>query len=134
MPRHVDRSSSSSDVLGEPLMPICLDPKYSSYRRAVSPNLLCDRPRAPVQERPRNCITIGLINNMPDAALEATERQFLSLLDSASEGIHIRLSFHALHNVPRNELGARHVRNFYSSVENLRGKTLDGLIVTGRGR
>jgi homoserine O-succinyltransferase/O-acetyltransferase len=113
-------------------MPICLDSKYSSYSRAVSTNLLRDKPPAAVQVRPRNCITIGLINNMPDAALEATERQFLSLLDSASEGIHIRLSFHALPNVPRNEFGARHVRNFYSSVEDLWGKKLDGLIVTGR--
>ena len=69
---------------------------------------------------------------MPDGALEATERQFLSLLDSASEGIQIRLSFHALPNVPRNESGARYVRNFYSSAENLWGKHLDGLIVTGR--
>jgi homoserine O-succinyltransferase/O-acetyltransferase len=113
-------------------MPICLESKYSNYRRTVTANLLRDKPPAAVQERSRNCITIGLINNMPDAALEATERQFLSLLDSASEGIHIRLSFHALPSVPRNELGARHVRNFYSSVDNLWGKKLDGLIVTGR--
>jgi homoserine O-succinyltransferase len=128
----IGRQVAHADVLGEMLMPICLDSKYSSYSRAVSANLLRDKPPAAVEERSRNCITIGLINNMPDAALEATERQFISLLDSASEGIHIRLSFHALPNVPRNELGARHVRSFYSSVENLWGKELDGLIVTGR--
>jgi homoserine O-succinyltransferase/O-acetyltransferase len=69
---------------------------------------------------------------MPDGALDATEQQFLSLLDTASEHILIRLSFHSLPNVPRNEWGARHVTKFYSSVENLRGKKLDGLIVTGR--
>ncbi len=30
------------------------------------------------------CITIGLINNMPDAALEATERQFTDLIRAAT--------------------------------------------------
>jgi homoserine O-succinyltransferase len=44
----------------------------------------------------------------------------------------IRLSFHALPNIPRGESGAGHVRNYYSSVENLWDKSLDGLIVTGR--
>src|SRR5271168_1859547 len=113
-------------------MPICLDSNYSSYSRLVRTNLLRDKPPAEFKERSSNSITIGLINNMPDGALEATERQFLSLLDSASEGILIQLSFHTLPNVPRNEFGARYVRNFYSSVENLWGKHLDGLIVTGR--
>ncbi len=69
---------------------------------------------------------------MSDGALEATERQFVSLLDSASEGISIRLSLYSLPGVPRNESGAHRVSNFYSSVENLWDTRLDGLIVTGR--
>ena len=69
---------------------------------------------------------------MPDAALEATERQFLALLESASEGFSIRLSLHSLAGVPRSEAGARHVNESYSSVEDLWDKRLDGLIVTGR--
>jgi homoserine O-succinyltransferase len=113
-------------------MPVCLDSNYTSDSRTVRAKLLRARPPAEFQQRPSKCITIGLINNMPDGALEATEHQFLSLLDAASEDILVRLSFHALPNVPRNEWGARHVTNFYSSVEHLRGKKLDGLIVTGR--
>jgi homoserine O-succinyltransferase/O-acetyltransferase len=31
-------------------------------------------------------ITIGLINNMPDPALKATERQFMRLLQAAAGG------------------------------------------------
>ena len=69
---------------------------------------------------------------MPDGALEATERQFLSLLNSASDGMSIRLSLYSLPDVPRNEMGERHVRRFYSSTESLRDRQLDGLIVTGR--
>ena len=40
-------------------------------------------------ERSGRFVKIGLINNMPDEALEATERQFISLLDLASEGMPI---------------------------------------------
>jgi homoserine O-succinyltransferase len=113
-------------------MPVSLDPNFFDNRKPVRTNLLRDKPPSEFQERSSNRITIGLINNMPDGALEATERQFISLLESASEGIQVQLSFHALPNVPRNEFGARHIRDFYSSVENLFDKKLDGLIVTGR--
>jgi len=37
-------------------------------------------------------LTIGLINNMPDAALQATERQFMRLLRQAAGNV--RIDFH----------------------------------------
>ena len=78
------------------------------------------------------CIHIGLINNMPDGALEATERQFLKLLDAAADGVLVRLSLFALPDVPRNQAGRRHIRRSYSGIESLWNSQLDGLIVTGR--
>lgn len=83
-------------------------------------------------ERLSRSLTIGLVNNMPDAALEATERQFLALLESASDGFSIRLSLHSLPGVERNEWGTHHVSKYYSSVEKLRDQQIDALIVTGR--
>ncbi len=77
-------------------------------------------------------ITIGLINNMPDEALKATERQFLSLLDSASDGMEIRLLHYMLPDVPRQEPARSYLNSFYASVEDLWDGHLDGLIVTGR--
>jgi homoserine O-succinyltransferase/O-acetyltransferase len=77
-------------------------------------------------------ITIGLINNMPDEALKATERQFMSLLDSASDGMQIRLLHYMLPDVPRQEQARRYLNSFYASVEGLWDGHLDGLIVTGR--
>jgi len=108
-------------------MPIC-----SSSSRFVHDRRSGSNPPAECRERSSKCVTIGLINNMADGALDATERQFISLLDSVSDDIQIRLSFHALPNVPRSELGTSHIKNFYSSVESLWDKSLDGLIVTGR--
>jgi len=78
------------------------------------------------------CITIGLINNMPDSALEATERQFVSLLNAASDGMQIRLSRYMMPDVPRQEAARRYLNTFYASVDDLWERHLDGLIVTGR--
>jgi homoserine O-succinyltransferase/O-acetyltransferase len=113
-------------------MPVTLISNSSSHEAQSCAAELCAKPTAECVERASRNLTIGLINNMPDAALEATERQFLSLLESASEGFSIRLSLHSLPGVPRNETGARHVSETYTSVESLWDKRLDGLIVTGR--
>jgi homoserine O-succinyltransferase len=83
-------------------------------------------------ERSNRCVTIGLVNNMPDAAFRATERQFVSLLESASEGIPIRLVLYALPGIQREGASLHHAKTFYSSVETLGDTRLDGLIVTGR--
>jgi homoserine O-succinyltransferase len=83
-------------------------------------------------ERAGQCVTIGLLNNMAGAAFKATERQFVSLLDSASEGIPIHVSFYALPGMSTAETGGRHFASHYSSVDALLDTQLDGLIVTGR--
>jgi homoserine O-succinyltransferase len=78
------------------------------------------------------CLSIGLVNNMADEALKATERQYISLLNEASDGIPVCLSFYTLPGVPRNAAITRHINNLYSSVDDLVSGRLDGLIVTGR--
>jgi homoserine O-succinyltransferase len=83
-------------------------------------------------ERSSGSITIGLINNMPDSALEATERQFTSLLNTASEGTQIRLVRYMVPEVPRQDAAQRYLDTFYTSVDYLWDRPLDGLIVSGR--
>jgi homoserine O-succinyltransferase len=78
------------------------------------------------------CITIGLLNNMAGAAFKATERQFVSLLDSASEGIPIHVSFYTLPGLSRTESGGPHFASHYAGIDELWNTQLDGLIVTGR--
>src|ERR1700685_2662573 len=79
---------------------------------------------------PGNCIKIGLVNNMSDEALKATECQFITLLDSASDNIAVHLSFYTLPGVPRSDLSASHITGRYSNIEDLWDGHLDGLIVT----
>lgn len=109
-------------------MPLCLD--RPSFRRL---DMEYPRGKPPVAfgESDANCIEIGLVNNMLGAALETTERQFRTLLGAAANGIAVRLKLLALPEVPRGELGRRHVSDFYSDISDLWDSHLDGLIVTG---
>ena len=53
----------------------------------------------------RRTVLIGLVNNMPDTALEATEAQFARMLSAAADSLHVRLRFYFLPEVPRGAAG-----------------------------
>jgi homoserine O-succinyltransferase len=78
-----------------------------------------------------SCINIGLINNMPDSALIATERQLFEVLNAAAGRIPVRLKLYALPNVPRTDWGRQYMRRFYCDIDDLSDADLDGIIVTG---
>lgn len=77
------------------------------------------------------CIEVGLVNNMPDAALRATERQFIDLLATAAGDRMVRLHFFALAEIRRGEAKGADLRVAYADVSELHKSRLDGLIVTG---
>jgi homoserine O-succinyltransferase len=79
-------------------------------------------------ERP---ITIGLVNNMPDAALAATEAQFRRLIAGAAGGRDVRLALFALPGVPRSEAARAAMGRRYASTHSLSSSSVDALIVTG---
>jgi homoserine O-succinyltransferase/O-acetyltransferase len=113
------------------MMPICLDRYPSVHNLSAEAKRLRGKSPVEFRESDANCIDIGLINNMPSAALEATERQFRAHLDAAADGIVVRLRLYALPDVPRTDSGQRHVSRFYSDISDLWDSHLDGLIVTG---
>jgi len=78
-----------------------------------------------------DCVTIGLINNMPDAAIEATERQFVGLLRAAATDTVVCLKLFALPDVPRGAQARFALEGRYRDVGALWDCELDGLIVTG---
>ena len=75
-------------------------------------------------------LDIGLVNNMPDAALDATERQFRTLLGAAADDITVHLTLYTLPEVPRTDFGLKQVSR-YASIDDLWTSSHDGLIVTG---
>ena len=78
-----------------------------------------------------NCVTIGLVNNMPDAALESTERQFAGLLNAAAGEHRIRLKRYSLPEIARAGAARDHVALHYYPIDELWASSIDGLIVTG---
>lgn len=77
------------------------------------------------------CLDIGLINNMSDAALMSTERQLFDLLAAAAGRLCVRLHFYTMEATPRSEWGRDYVRRYYRGTDDLLNRRLDGVIVTG---
>ena len=76
-------------------------------------------------------IEIGLVNNMPDAALEPTERQFAEILGAAADDRPVRLHLFSLPELPRSEATKSRLELSYTPIERLDEMDLDALIVTG---
>ena len=76
-------------------------------------------------------LDIAFINNMPDPAFESTERQFIALLEAASDNILIRLGLFALPDIPRSDAARRRLEGAYRDVSEIWNAHLDGIIVTG---
>jgi homoserine O-succinyltransferase/O-acetyltransferase len=108
---------------------------FDKHRLIGSPDL------APTQLRqteqfadPQNAdtvLTIGLINNMPDSALQATERQFMRLLQAAAGNNRIHLHCFSLPSVQRSQTAKWRVDRQYTDIADLGRLQIDGLIVTG---
>ncbi|HZO22139.1 MAG TPA: homoserine O-succinyltransferase [Steroidobacteraceae bacterium] len=76
-------------------------------------------------------LTVGLVNNMPDSALEATEAQFSRLLQSAAGPLPVQLRLCYLPEVARSPQTLDHLLRNYWPIDALLKEPLDGLIVTG---
>ncbi len=78
-----------------------------------------------------NGITIGLINNMPDPALDATEGQFADLLEASAGNMAVRLLLFSIPQVQRSDYVRLEMAGRYRGVAEMWDASLDGLIVTG---
>ncbi len=92
------------------------------------PNLFLPKRRKPLR--------IGLVNNMPDAALRATERQFAELIANAARLLGfgfpmLTLSLFHISEIPRNPEIAAELAATSADVATLGEAGLDALVVTG---
>ncbi len=73
----------------------------------------------------------ALVNNMPDGAFEATERQFVGLLDAGSGCETIEVSRHTMAGVPRGDRATDRIAEEYATDREIIENPPDLLIVTG---
>ena len=74
---------------------------------------------------------IGFLNMMPDAALRATERQFIRLVGGCNRIAQFFVYPFSLPGLSRDQETVEYIERYYSDFETLRGEGLDALIITG---
>ena len=74
---------------------------------------------------------IGFLNMMPDAALRATERQFIRLVGSCNRIAQFFVYPFSLPALERSADTLAYIDRYYSDFETLRDAGLDALIITG---
>jgi homoserine O-succinyltransferase/O-acetyltransferase len=91
-----------------------------------------DAARTSTVRRARNsAIVVGLVNNMPDAALESTEAQFSGLLKAAAGPRALRLRFTSFPELRRGRDAQAYIARCYWPIDTLLAERPDALIVTG---
>jgi homoserine O-succinyltransferase/O-acetyltransferase len=74
---------------------------------------------------------IGLLNMMPDAALEATERQFLRLLGACNQIVQFHVHLFTIDGLPRSSKAQAHIDKYYEPFAQIKQDGLDALIISG---
>ena len=74
---------------------------------------------------------VGLLNMMPDAALEATERQFMRLVGSCNRIAQIHVHPFAVDAGARGPKARGYIDRYYESFDDVRAAGLDALIISG---
>lgn len=74
---------------------------------------------------------IGLLNIMPDAALEATERQFLRLVGACNQIAQFHIHLFTIDGLERGADALDHIAKYYEPFDKIKQDGLDALIISG---
>ncbi|MFK5948062.1 MAG: homoserine O-succinyltransferase [Methylococcales bacterium] len=74
---------------------------------------------------------IGLLNIMPDAALEATERQFFRLVGACNQIAQFHVHPFTIDGLERGPEATVHITQYYETFEQIKLDGLDALIISG---
>jgi homoserine O-succinyltransferase len=111
-------------------MPLVAHSQLPSFSRLRDTGLeVLDAGRAAGQDVRE--LHVGLLNMMPDAALEATERQFMRLIGSSNRIAQFFVHPFTIEGVDREGSARDHVGRFYENFRDLQRQGLDALIITG---
>ena len=76
-------------------------------------------------------LRVDLVNNMPDAALFSTQRQFVKLLEEGARGYDVTLGLMTLDTLERSAEARAEMAGLYRAPANLRASPPDAVIFTG---
>jgi len=111
-------------------MPLVANTELPSFRRLMDEGETVIQQDHAIHQDIRE-MHIGLLNMMPDAALEATERQFFRLVGESNQIAQFYLHPFTVQEIERSPEGRAHVARFYADFEHIKSEGLDALIITG---
>lgn len=111
-------------------MPLVAHNKLPSFERLRSEGYRILSPER-ARDQDIRSLHIGLLNMMPDAALEATERQFFRLVGSSNPISQFYIHPFTLDEIPRGEAAQKHIDSFYEPLQSIQQAGLDALIISG---
>ena len=74
---------------------------------------------------------IGLLNMMPDSALEITERQFMRLVGNSNQIAQFYVHVFSLPGLDRSPESAAYIDRYYTDFEQVKQDGLDALVISG---
>ena len=74
---------------------------------------------------------IGLLNMMPDSALEATERQFFRLIGHSNQVAQFYIHPFSIKSIKRGVTATKHIEKHYKTFDEIKSQGLDALIISG---
>jgi homoserine O-succinyltransferase len=74
---------------------------------------------------------IGLLNMMPDSALEATERQFFRLIGRSNQVLQLYIHPFSIPSIERGKKASAHINKHYKTFDEIKDHGLDALIISG---
>lgn len=111
-------------------MPLIKNSNLPTFQRlADEGRQILDATRAKKQDIRE--LHIGFLNIMPDAAFEATERQFFRLVGESNRVVQIHMHPFTLPLFKRSANIQNHLKQYYEPIEKIMEDGLDALIITG---
>ena len=110
-------------------MPVVSHPNLPSLERLESSKLVFKEDDSKNESFSKH-LHIGFLNLMPDAAFQATERQFVSMLASNDE-ILVHLYPTSVSSEERSDGLRKYIDEHYDDIKNIQQRKYDGFIISG---
>jgi homoserine O-succinyltransferase len=111
-------------------MPLVAHTHLPTFQRLIEEGEVVLSPNRASHQHIRE-LHIGLLNIMPDAALEATERQFLRLVGACNQIAQFHIHLFTIDGLERGDEALAHIAKFYESFDKIKQDGLDALIISG---
>lgn len=111
-------------------MPLIAHNKLPTYQRLLNEGRVLLDPKRAYQQDIRE-LHIGFCNLMPDAVMQATERQFFRLIGESNRIAQLYMHPFTLPVVNRSDEMKTYIDEYYEPLDKIKSEGLDALIVTG---